>query len=280
MPKQLRVMPKQLRILFCLVFLGVLVQPALAAPKADLWPKWNQSKEQNSAQIDHSAWQKILDQYLKQAGDPLVTRFDYGAVSAADKASLKAYLQQLQATPILDYSRAEQMAFWINLYNATTVNLILDHYPVKSIRDIKFGFFSFGPWDEKLLTVDGESLSLNDIEHRILRPIWQDNRIHYAVNCASIGCPNLAVNAYTAANTEQQLTEGASDYINQSRGVQFAGEDLVLSSIYDWYQVDFGDSEKGVIQHLIKYARPELAERLASQHFDVEYDYNWGLNVP
>lgn len=272
--------PLMLVMLLGVVSLAFWVEPVLAAPKAELWEKWAVSNEANSVNIDHSAWQNFLDKYLKKKGDPEVTRFDYGSVSDADKQVLKQYIDRLQQTPILTFSKAEQMAYWINLYNAVTVNLILDHYPVESIRKIKFGFFSFGPWDEKLISVDGESLSLNDIEHRILRPIWQDNRIHYAVNCASIGCPNLAPQAYTAENTNALLAEGAEHYVNHPRGVAYTGDDLVLSSIYDWYQVDFGGTEEGVIEHLKKFARPELAERLNGHHGDIEYEYDWGLNLP
>ncbi|RLT99317.1 DUF547 domain-containing protein [Ketobacter sp.] len=253
---------------------------AWAAPKAEPWPKWEAQDAASTATIDHSPWQQILDRYLSASGDPQATRFDYGAVSSQDKSLLEGYLSTLQNTRILTYNRAEQFAYWINLYNAATVNLILDHYPVESIRDIKFGFFSFGPWNEKLLKVEGESLSLNDIEHRILRPIWKDNRIHYAVNCASIGCPNLALKAYTADNTQSLLQQGAVDYVNHPRGVAISGKELQLSSIYDWYQSDFGGNEEGVIEHLLKYAKPELGRRLSGHDLDVDYHYDWGLNTP
>lgn len=276
-------LPNLPKLVAGLVMMLLAVTGVRAAPSADLWPRWNSSNEENGALIDHQIWQTLLERYVKvtgskEAGDPLVTRFDYKSVSAEDKLALQRYLDLLQSTPILQYRKAEQQAYWINLYNALTVNLILQRYPIDSIRKIKFGFFSFGPWDEKIATVEGESLSLNDIEHRILRPIWQDNRIHYAVNCASIGCPNLAPEVYTASNTDRLLEEGAINYVNHPRGVAVDGKTLRLSSIYDWYRVDFGDSEQGVIQHLIRYAKPELAARLSSHKFDVDYDYDWGLN--
>lgn len=268
------------KFLFSMLFVFNVPLSAWAAPAADLWPKWNASDDSDKSVIDHSSWQQILDRYLKTSGDPEVTRFDYAAVTPEDKALLRKYLTELQDTPILKFNRAEQFAYWVNLYNATTVNLILNYYPVESIRDIRFGFFSFGPWNEKLLKVDGEDLSLNDIEHRILRPIWKDNRIHYAVNCASVGCPNLATQAYTPANSEQLLQQGAIDYVNHPRGVALLDDELVLSSIYDWYQVDFGGDEKGVIQHLLKYAKPDLVRRLSGHAGDVDYRYDWGLNSP
>lgn len=271
--------PKLAKFLFSILFAFVPLS-ALSAPAAELWPKWEASDESSKASVDHSHWQQILDRYLQASGDPEVTRFDYAKVTAEDKVLLREYLTQLQATPILAFNRAEQFAYWVNLYNAATVNLILNRYPVESIRDIKFGFFSFGPWNEKLLKVEGEDLSLNDIEHRILRPIWKDNRIHYAVNCASVGCPNLATKAYTPANSQQLLQQGAIDYVNHPRGVEVLEDELVLSSIYDWYQVDFGGNEEGVVQHLLKYAKPDLVRRLSGHSGDIDYRYDWSLNSP
>ena len=120
---------------------------------------------------------------------------------------MKGYLKNLQSLPISSYNRVEQKAYWINLYNGLTVDLVLSRLPLESIRDVNIspGLFVRGPWGAKLLTVEEERLSLDDIEHRILRPIWKDNRVHYAVNCASLGCPNLQPDAFTSANTEALL---------------------------------------------------------------------------
>ena len=117
------------------------------------------------------------------------------------------------------------MPYWINLYNAFTVHLILEHYPQDSIVDIRYGFFDFGPWDEKLLQIEDEEVSLNDIEHRILRPIWKDPRLHYALNCASLGCPNLQPESFYPGNVESLLNSRARDYINHPRGLRFENED-------------------------------------------------------
>ncbi|MDZ7759199.1 MAG: DUF547 domain-containing protein [Desulfovermiculus sp.] len=176
-------------------------------------------------------------------------------------------------------SKESQKPFWINLYNALTIQLVLEHYPVDSIKDISFGFLSFGgPWKEKLVTVEGQELSLNDIEHRILRPIWKDPRIHYGVNCASMGCPNLQPEAFTAQNTEDLLEKGAREYINHPRGASIEGGRLVVSSIYEWFQEDFGGNDAGMIEHLMQYAEPEFKEKL--QGFDdIDDDrYDWSLN--
>lgn len=158
------------------------------------------------------------------------------------------------------------------------MKVVLDHYPVKSIRDIKSGWFNPGPWDRKLVTVEEERLTLNDMEHRILRPIFQDNRIHYAVNCASIGCPNLQPEAFTAQNAERLLERGARDHVNHHRGARVEGEKLTLSSIYDWFQVDFGGSEAGVLEHLRTYAAGPLAGALRGIRGKISYQYDWSLN--
>ncbi len=118
------------------------------------------------------------------------------------------------------------------------------------------------------------------MEHRILRPLWKDNRVHYAVNCASLGCPNLQPQAYTPENMELLLEKWAREYVNHSRGVRFAGERLYLSSIYDWFQADFGESDEAVLRHLRQYAAPDIASRLKEFRGKISYDYDWRINAP
>lgn len=238
---------------------------------------WADFRAEDTRVIDHSVWQRFLDAHVVAKGQPEQTFVTYQRVSKAELTELQAYLSALQAVAIRGYNRNEQKAFWINLYNAKTAELVLSHYPVDSIRDIKFGWFSSGPWSERLLSVEGKSLSLDDIEHHILRPVWRDNRIHYAVNCASRGCPNLGRQAYTGANSESLLQMAAIEFINHSRGVSMNGNEAVLSSIYKWYADDFGEDFAALKKHLSLYARPALAARLETLS-DVDYDYDWRLN--
>jgi len=265
-----------------LVTLGLLLftSSLMAAPKADLWPRWESHDPSSSVVVDHSAWDRFLNRYLITAHPSGINRLRYGDVTAKDRQELGSYIDSLQGIPVSRLNRDEQMAYWINLYNAATVKVVLDHYPVSSITkiDLSSGLFGRGPWDAKLLEVEGEEVSLNDIEHRILRPIWRDPRVHYAVNCASIGCPNLQNLAYTAANLEVLLEKGAREYINHPRGASFQGNKLVLSSIYDWFQEDFGGSEEGVLRHLRRYAAAELAGRLGGYSGRIGYAYDWSLN--
>jgi hypothetical protein len=272
---------KRLFLAALLVF-GLSAPPGSAAPKAELWERWTAHNPSSTETIDHSAWARFLSTHVRTSPDG-INRIAYAAVGDAEKKRLAAYISALEATPISRYRRAEQFAYWINLYNAATIKIVLDHYPVKSILDIKglpFGFHVFqpGPWGIKFINVEGEKLSLDDIEHRILRPIWRDPRIHYAVNCASLSCPNLRNEPYLAANLDTQLTLAAREYVNHERGVSLREGRLVVSSVYKWYMEDFGGSEAGVIQHLRRYANPELAAALASVRRIADDWYDWALN--
>ena len=228
--------------------------------------------------IPHCAWQAVLNDYVAPDPDG-VNLFDYAALAAhsADAAKLAGYLAHLEGIDPRNYSRAEQMAYWINFYNALTVKVVLDAYPVDSIREIHAGVVPLtGPWGDVHASVAGDDLTLDDIEHGILRPIWRDKRIHYA----AWSCPHLVATAFTAANTESLLEAAARAYVNSPRGVDVVDEDsLVLSSIYEWYPEDFG-GEESVIEHLIEYADDELAALLETFEGAVDYGYDWSLNEP
>ena len=252
--------------------------PVAAAPKAELWEMWTPHNAESEAAVDHSVWDAFLQKHIvNRKGIHLLI---YSRVSDSDRAALADYVSALEGVDILSRNRAEQRAFWINLYNALTAKVVLDHYPVESIRDIDIspGVFSSGPWGKKLAEVNGEGLSLDDIEHRILRPIWKDARIHYAVNCASIGCPNLAARAFTPANTEELLDIGARDYINHPRGARVEEGRLHVSSIYEWFKDDFGGDDAGVISHLREFADDELRGKLEGISSVSGDDYDWNLN--
>lgn len=274
-----------LRAVYAICFF-FLAGTAAAAPQADLWPRWQQHDPAATASIDHTKWEAFLQAFVMPGHPSGINRVRYEDAARTERQELRAYIERLQAVPISRFNRAEQLAYWINLYNAATVNLVLEHFPVASIRDINpssgflSGLFGGGPWQRKLLEVESEEISLDDIEHRILRPIWRDNRIHYGVNCASLGCPNLQPEAFTADNAFRLLNEGARAYVNHPRGVSFQDGTLRLSSIYDWFQEDFGGSTRGVLAHLIQYAEPELRERLAGYEGSISYDYDWSLNAP
>ncbi|MCL6415754.1 DUF547 domain-containing protein [Aestuariirhabdus sp. Z084] len=248
--------------------------PLSAAPASELWPLWQAHDVSSTLKPDHGAWQRMLDRYLVEGASGRL--FDYRQVSGQDKALLSDYLKQMAALDPRLLNREQQFAYWVNLYNALTVDLILQHYPIESIRSLGEGWLSFGPWDDEVIRVQGQALTLNDIEHRILRPVWQDPRIHYIVNCASLGCPDLARDALDGTNNETQLELAARRFINQDKGLQSGGSSLRLSSIYDWYAVDFGDAA-GLVAHLKQYAEPER-QRWLEGNPSFSFGYDWQLN--
>lgn len=200
----------------------------------------------------------------------------YAKVTDEDERKLEGYIETLSAADISDFTDEQLMAYWFNLYNAKTVDLILDNYPVKSIK--KIGFFS-GPWDKDILTVRGEGMSLNNIEHDIVRESYDEPRVHFAFNCASIGCPNLKTTAWDAETLDADLTQAAKDYISSPRGVRVEDNgDITASSIFKWYKDDFGNSEADVIAYLATYAEGDKKAALQQASEIEDYDYDWSLN--
>ena len=252
---------------------------AQSAPKAQLWARWQKHDTASAQKIDHSAWDRWLKQFVVNHPSG-INRVRYQDIRSDDQKLLRTYLQNLQGVSISTYNRKEQLAYWINLYNALTVELVLSRFPVASIRDINIspGLLARGPWGAKLATVENEKLSLDDIEHRILRPIWQDERIHYAVNCASLGCPHLQPAAYTGETTVAQLDKGAKEFINHVRGVTLTAGKLKVSSIYVWFQEDFGGDAEGLMEHWRQFANPPLAAALEKYQGGLTHDYDWRLN--
>jgi uncharacterized protein DUF547 len=252
---------------------------ACAAPAPDPWPRWDASDESARISIDHAAWDGFLERYLVSGSDG-INRLAYGRVLPEDRETLAIYIDALGGLPITSYRRAEQLAYWINLYNALTVRTVLQYYPVASILDIDTspGPLGRGPWGEKLLRIEGESVSLDDIEHRILRPFWRDARLHYALNCASLGCPNLGPHAFASAPIETQLDQAAQAYVNHPRGARVVDGRLFVSSLYVWYKPDFGGSDAAVVAHLMRYAAPPLRRALAPLSTIAGDQYDWALN--
>lgn len=266
--------PSTWRALFAVATLNLALFATTAA--AD-FSHWRQHAADSQTEISHAAWDALLARYISSPADG-VNRFAYGKVSKADARALDEYIQALEQVVVTSIGRAEQFAYWINLYNALTVKIILDNYPVDSIRDIRPTWYLPGPWKKPFVKVEGRALSLDNIEHDIMRPIFQDNRIHYAVNCASIGCPNLQPRAFTRANLEQLLEKSAYEYVNHPRGVRVENGDLIASSIYKWYGDDFGDSPKQIIAHFRKYAHPPLKKSLRKAKKIDSFFYDWELN--
>lgn len=227
----------------------------------------------------------LLRRYVRMGTDG-ITRVDYASwrASTADRAALDAYIVELSARRPSAMPRAEAFAYWGNLYNAVTLKVILDRYPVASIRDIKSDNWLdprayTGPWRQQRVTVEGRRLSLDDIEHDIMRPTFKDPRVHYIVNCASYGCPNLMARVWRAETLEADLDAAARAFVNHPRGVTvLPNGSLKVSSIYKWFIADFGGNDAGLIAHFRQHAEGALAQRLAALPRIAEDDYDWSLN--
>lgn len=254
---------------------------AHASFNKNLWPQWEVNNPLSTEIISHQTWQNFLDKYVV-TNDEHINLIDYKKLSQQDVELLKKYIKTMSQVEINKYSRREQLAYWINLYNALTVQTVANYYPVTNIQEINIspGLFSLGPWGANLITVNNTTLSLDDINNRIIRPIWNDQRTHYALNNATIGAPNLNKHAYQGAQLEQQLNEAAITYVNSLRGVQVIEGRLIISKLYDWYEEDFGGTKQDVINHLLQFAQEPLLSQLKHINTIDSYVYNWHLNSP
>jgi hypothetical protein len=228
---------------------------------------------------DDGAWDVLLARYVRESPDG-VNRVDYARwhASAPDRAALQGYIRSLEGEHPSAMARNAAFAYWANLYNAVTVETVLAHYPVRSIRDIRSEGLSLkgliGPWQTKAATVEGRRLSLDEIENAVMRPTFRDPRVHYALNCASLGCPNLRPRAFHGETLDADLDAAARAYIAHPRGVAVTPQGLRLSSIYRWYAADFGDLRA----HLERYATPARAAEIRATPRIAGYGYDWSLN--
>lgn len=235
-------------------------------------------RPQGQAGFDHSTFDALVKAHVK-ADTQGYNRVDYRAVKSK-LAGLRAYIASLEAANPVALSRNEAHAFWINLYNAKTLEIVADAFPVPSIKKINLGgsfLFGSGPWKANIITVSGTELSLDDVEHEIVRAIFKDPMSHYGLNCASYSCPNLAASAFTGANVDALLRQNAVAYINHPRGVAVANGRITASKIYSWYAGDFGGKGK-LKDHWASFATPQKAAQIAAASI-AGYDYDWSINA-
>ena len=221
--------------------------------------------------ISHAAWDSLLHKYV--CSDGMV---DYQGF-IRDSQQLNRYLKLLRGShPSADtWSRSEQMAYWINAYNAFTIKLIVDHYPVAGIKDIRPGLpFVNSVWDISFINIAGRKYDLNQIEHNILRPLFKDARIHAAINCASVSCPRLRAGAYTADRLEEQLDAAMRAFLLDDVRNQPRGSTAQLSAIFSWFSGDF-ERDRGSVRAYINTYLPEPVPATV----DIRYlPYDWRLN--
>ncbi len=209
----------------------------------------------------HNQWNELLKKHVSAEG-----KVDYKGFKK-DLPALQSYLDSLAQQPVQkDWTRAEKMAYWINAYNAFTVKLILDNYPLSSITKLDNG----KTWDVKRIRLGDKTYSLNEIENEILRPQFKDARIHFAVNCAARSCPPLLNRAWTAANLEKNLEQQTKAFINNAKYNQIAADEAQVSKIFEWYAVDFGN----VAEFLNKYSKTKINSGARIKYAE----YDWALN--
>lgn len=265
--------------IICIAFFLLFSQVSVASFHKNTWHKWTIHSSMSQAVISHHEWQDFLTRHVK-TNDEGINLVDYPHLSEADLDLLQNYITRLSQIHIQNYTRDEQLAFWLNLYNALTVQVIADYYPVETIQDIKIspGLFNSGPWGANLVKVDGVQLSLDDIQNRIIRPIWNDPRTLYAMSHATIGGANLPKEAFQGSTINNQLNQAAYEYINSLRAIQIVEGKLIVSKIYDWFKDDFGGNTKGLIIHLSQFAKKPLKSHLNQINTVNSYIYNWHLN--
>ncbi|MEM6690481.1 MAG: DUF547 domain-containing protein [Planctomycetota bacterium] len=228
------------------------------------------------SRIQHDEWNGLLDRHVDVNGFVDYRTWHRGE----DRQKLQNYLKDLSTADLSGSSRQDRLAFWINAYNAITVEAILREYPTDSIRNHTAKLFGYNLWEDFTLRVDGKQYSLDQIEHQILRKM-NEPRIHFAIVCASKGCPRLLNAAYEPESIDEQLDANAKHFFAQSQNFSLEGSTVYLSSILDWFGEDFGSGESGVLKRVIseKWVDSATAKRLANQRLKVRYrDYDWSLN--
>jgi len=212
--------------------------------------------------VSHQIWDTLLSKHVSSSG-----KVDYQGFNR-ELHKLNEYLDWLSSNPPQkDWSRAEQLAYWINAYNAFTVKLILDHYPLESIMDLQ------NPWDTPFIAIGSEKYTLNQIEHDVIRKQFDEPRIHFALNCASQSCPELLNSAYTASKLDTQLERQTRAYINNPKHNEISTGHVRISSIFDWYSEDF--TRSGTVIDFLK----AYTDKSISADAKISYkEYDWSLN--
>jgi len=243
-----------------------------------------------AASFDHGSWDELLKKHVIAINHGVATQVDYGGLSR-DRFQLKTYLRSLESVSKQTFNswpKPDQLAFLINAYNAWTIELILTEYPeLESIKDL--GSWLKSPWDRRFIPLLGGTHSLDEIEHGMIRAesVYQEPRIHFAVNCASIGCPALATSAFSGDKLDVQLDEVTRSFLSDRSRNYLQGETLNISKIFKWYRDDFERGWGGfhkLQQFLVAYQTSlglsnRDIQRLNSADIEIEFlDYDWKLN--
>ena len=220
--------------------------------------------------VDNGLYGELLKKYVRDG------KVDYAGFKT-EEAKLDRYLEILENVDSGELSRNEQFAFYANAYNAWTIKLILSAYPgVTSIKDL--GSLLKSPWKKKIVRIDGKVMSLDHVEHEILRPRYKDPRVHFAINCAAKSCPPLRPEPFNGDNLDRQLNDSTRSFINDPQSYRLADSELYVSRIFKWFSEDFNDD---VFSFFLKYTTGNLKKELKakSDRINIKYlEYDWSLN--
>ena len=220
--------------------------------------------------VDHSIYADLLKKYVKNG------RVDYAGFKS-EEAKLDTYLKILEAVDSHSLSKDEQFAFYANAYNAWTIKLILSGYPeVKSIKDLGNVFQS--PWKKEIVRIDGEVMTLDNVEHDILRPRFKDPRVHFAINCAALSCPPLRPEPFMGDILNSQLDDSTRSFLNDPTSYKLEGTKFYVSKIFKWFGEDF---DHDVLSFYLKYGEGELKQKLEANRKKIQIrylNYDWSLN--
>jgi len=270
----------RLKFLWSTLIVGIAVSLTAesASAKPPLGRSWPRSQRVSMDKIDHSAFSVLLKKYVDADG---YVNYRAWQASASDRGALQNYLAQLgRADASARAGRSAQLAFWINAYNALTLEGMLQLYPTSSIRNHTAKAFGYNIWKQLPLIVGDGQYTLDTIENRILRRTGEP-RIHFAIVCASISCPRLRNEAYTAARLEQQLTANTKDFFSRSNNFQYDARRGVMkvSSIINWFGGDFGKNQTARFRYLKPYLPADSQQLAVNPRTRVRYlRYNWGIN--
>ena len=225
----------------------------------------------NSRPVSHAIWNELVSKYVTEEG-----KVDYKGF-VKDSVRLNEYLSILSSAHPNDsnWNRNERLAYWLNAYNAFTVQIVVRNYPQKSIKDIKKGIpFVNTVWDIKFIKIENETYDLNNIEHGIVRPRFEEPRVHFALNCASVSCPRLRSEAYTAEKLEAQLTDQTKYFLSNPAKNKIASDYTELSKIFSWFKGDFTKNGMKLRDFINQYSEVKINPKTDIDHLD----YDWNLN--
>lgn len=264
---------------FLLIFF---VLDAHAAPKAELIKFWNDNEPLSTMQVDHNPWQEILTAYVDDQHASGINRFDYSAVTASDARKLKEYLAAIQKIEPRQLNPNEAKAYWINMFNAVLVDKVVDTYQSgsrRAIRRILNGGIRSSGWGKEVAEVVMQSISLNDIEHGILRPIWNDHRIHFALSANTVSGANIQKTAFSGNNIEELLEKARVEFFQHPRSVRVNGNRMILNSIFEWYASDFASNKRALLAYISENVSEDKRQAIRGLT-KIRYDYSWNLNAP